>query len=152
MLALLQALESRLLEIEEDGQQIIDKVRPLSRIDDLEPDEDGPGFEDYAVTHEIVGDDNYKNRKGKYETTLFLNLYSNVNGGDVAVLWLASKIKEALDEADLSDASLGLKTYMVKTGSTGTGQFQGSSPQPEFNERVQAWQTVVRLNVRWENV
>lgn len=140
MLKLLQRLEVKLL----NDVSALDKIRPISKIDELEPAEDGtPGFDKYAICHEIVKDRKYKGRKGKNETSLFLNCYSNLtNNADVAVLWFMDEIKKALDEADLSDASI--KTYKV--------EYSDSSPTPQYNERIQAWQSVITVIIRWEEV
>lgn len=136
MLTLLQRLETFLLS----NITIVDKVRPISKIKDLAPD--NGGFSKYAICYEIPGDQDYKNRKGKYETSLFLNCYSNVDNGDLAVLHLARLVKEALDEANLTDATLGVKTYYVK--------YDNSNPQPEKNSLLQAWQSVIKITIRWE--
>ena len=136
MLKLLQLLESRLL----NDVTILDKVRPISKIKEMAPD--NGGFDKYALTYELINDKDYKNRKGKHETSLFLNCYSNVDNGDLAVLHLAKLVKETLDEVDLTDATLGIKTHYVK--------YDKSTPQPEKNKKLQAWQTVVAITIRWE--
>jgi hypothetical protein len=136
MLNLLQALESNLL----DNLPALDKIRPISKFEELIPD--NSGFDKYAICHEIATDQKYKNRKGIYETPLFLNCYANVSNGDVAVLWFISETKKVLDEADLSNADL--KTYLV--------EYDNSSPRPEFNEKLQAWQSVIKVTVRWRKL
>lgn len=142
MLKLLQLLETNLL----NNITALSEVRPISRINELEPAEDGtPGFENYAICHEIIKDRKYKGRKGKYETSLFLNIYSNYGpNADLSVHWLNSQVKEFLDEANLTDKAIGIKTYKV--------EYADSSPTPQFNERVQAWQSVVKVNIRWEEL
>jgi hypothetical protein len=131
VIKLLQALETKLLTIAE-----IDKVRPISKVDELKE------FNQYAVAYEIVDDSLYKNRKGRYITPLFINTYSNVENGEIAVLWLNKQIKQLLDEVDLSNTNL--KTYKVK--------IQSSSPQPEKNRLLDCWQSVVGVEVRWQEL
>lgn len=131
MLKLLERLEQELLKI-----SAVDKVRPISRIDELK------GFNKYAIAYQIADNQNFKRRKGKYETPIFINCYANVPKGDMAVLWLVQQVKELLDETDLSDATL--KTYMVAV--------QPSTPQPEKNRLLDAWQSVVLVNVRWQEL
>lgn len=138
MLDLLQALESKLI----NDIGALDKIRPIAKINQFKPNEVGAGFNKYAICHEIVTDHKYKNRKGKFETPFFLNCYSNVSNGDVAVIWFVSEVKKALDEADLSNANI--KTYSV--------EYEESSPQPEFNEMLQAWQSVVKVKIRWRKL
>jgi len=138
MLDLLQALESKLLS----NITALDKIRPMTKFNQLKPDEAGPGFDKYAICHEIVTDHKYKNRKGKFETPFFLNCYSNVSNGDVAVIWFISEVKKVLDEADLSNTNI--KTYSV--------EYDESSPQPEFNEVLQAWQSVIKVTIRWREL
>lgn len=142
MLVLLQLLGNVLV----NNITELDKYKPISKISELEPVEDGSrGFDGYAICSEIIKDRKYKGRKGKNETSLFLNCYSNVSKNpDLAVLWLMSQVKAALDEADLSDTSLGIKTYKV--------EYSDSSPTPQFNERLQAWQSVITIVIRWEEV
>lgn len=140
MLKLLQLLERPLKE----KLPQLDKYRPISKIADLEPASDGSrGFNGYAICSEIVRDRKYKGRKGKNETSIFLNCYSNVsNNPDLAALWFMGEVKKALDEVDLSDPSLGIKTYKV--------EYADSIPRAEFNERLQAWQGVITILIRWE--
>jgi hypothetical protein len=133
MLKLLQVLEAELKTLSQ-----VDKVRSISKIKELKY------FSKYAISYEIINNKPYKQRKGKNETPLFINCYSNVDNGDMAVLSLVEDVKSLLDEAYLSDASLDIKTYMVK--------IEESSPQPEMNSVLQAWQSVVKVNIRWEEV
>lgn len=128
MIELFKALETKLTTISR-----LDKIRPISKIDEL------IDFYKYAVTYEIMSDSPYKNRKGRYSTPMFINTYSNVENGEIAVLNLNKDIIELMDETDLSNTAI--KTYMVKV--------QKSSPQPELNEYLDCWQSVVALEVRW---
>ncbi|MCG8514560.1 MAG: hypothetical protein MI740_10490 [Halanaerobiales bacterium] len=121
----------------------MDKIRPISKIDELEPTEDGAlGFDKYAICYEIIKDKKYKNRKGKNETSLFLNGYCNVQNGDIAVLWFMSEVANVLDETDLSNVSI--KTYKIV--------YADSNPTPQYNKRLQAWQAVIKVDIRWESV
>lgn len=128
MLKILERLEQELLTI-----PAVDRVRPISKIKELE------GFSKYAIAYELAGDNNYKGRKGKAETPIFINCYANVDNGDMAVLWLRKQVKQLLDEADLSDANV--KTYGVR--------YQSGTPQPEKNALLQAWQSVALVEIRW---
>lgn len=127
----LQALEQKLLEL-----NIVDNVKMISQIDGLK------GFNGYAIAYELLGDQNYKDRKGIHETPVLLNLYSNVDNGDVAVLWLREQVIDLLDESELvSDV---IKTYMIK--------YIGGNPRPERNSYLQAWQCVAQFLIRWEGL
>lgn len=129
MIELLKRLESELIKI--SG---IDKVRPISKINELK------GFHKYALTYEIIGDKNFKQRKGKNESPIFINCYANVDNGDMAVLWLMEQVKGLLDEANLTNSTI--KTFFIK--------YQSCTPQPEKNRYLQAWQSVIKFIVRWE--
>lgn len=129
MIELLKRLESELIKI-----SIVDKVRPISKIQELK------NFNKYAITYEIIGDKDYKRRKGKNETPIFINCYANVDNGDMAVLFLMDQVKGLLNEADLTDSAI--KTFFVK--------YDSCTPQPEKNSLLQAWQSVIKFIIRWE--
>jgi len=129
MIKMLQALENELALLEG-----LDKVRPITKIDELE------GFDKYAITYEIAKGSNHKKVKGKQETPIFINSYSNLENGDIAVLQFAEKVKSLLNEGDISDSNI--RSYMAK--------YQSSHPQPKMNSRLQAWQTVQVFMIRWE--
>ena len=131
MIKLLETLENKIATI-----SVIDGIRPISKIEELK------GFDRYAVTHEIVNDVVYKDRKNRYTTPIFLNTYSNVDNGEIAVLWLNKQIKELLDEVDLTNSDI--QTYYVK--------IQTSTPQPEKNRLLDCWQSVVMVEVRWKEL
>lgn len=128
MIELLEALETKLATISK-----IDIIRPISKIDELK------GFDNYAITHQIINETPHKDRKGFFETPLFINIYSNIKNGEIAVLKLNHDIKNLLDESDLSNDEI--RVYKLKVGK--------SSPQPEKNRYLDCWQTVVMVEVRW---
>lgn len=131
MLKLFARLEEALLDI-----PALEKVRTIGQINELQ------GFDKYVATYQLAGDAQYKQRKGKYETPIFINLYSNLDSGDMATLWLREQVKDQLDEVDLSNEEI--KTYMVK--------YEGGNPQPEKNSFLEAWQCVAKFKIRWEEL
>ncbi|WP_027339935.1 hypothetical protein [Halonatronum saccharophilum] len=95
----------------------------------------------YGATIQFNEINKYKGRKGKFKDLIFINLYSSdKKQGDLRAKDLQERVVKLLDEADLSNGNI--KTYLVELR---------SMLEASWNEKLNAWQGVVTLEVRWSD-